>query len=67
MLLLLSRLSLSGVYHAAGLKQLPAAQLCELRLYVGVGVDMLDSDNPLDRQEMPLGHLTGVTMLECSG
>jgi hypothetical protein len=52
------------VYRAEGLSQLPAAQLQQLHLLVGGGGDMNDG-NPFDPQVLPLGHLTGVTLLEC--
>jgi hypothetical protein len=47
------RLILSNIYTAGSLAKLPAAQLQQLRF------------NVIDAQELPLGHLTNVTLLEC--
>ncbi|WIA42894.1 hypothetical protein OEZ86_008809 [Tetradesmus obliquus] len=61
----LTRLDLSGVYDAARLTQLQAAQLLQLKLFVGGGYDPMTEFNPHDGQQLPLGHLTSVTLLDC--
>lgn len=62
----LTRLNLEGVYGAACLAQLPAAQLLHLELFVGGGGDDTGyGSNPFDGQQLPLGHLTAVTLLDC--
>jgi hypothetical protein len=59
-------LVLSGVYAASNLAQLPAAQLQQLRLFVGTRDNPISSAaNIFDPQVLPLGHLTSLTMLEC--
>jgi hypothetical protein len=63
----LYRLNLSGVYNAYGLSQLPAAQLQQLHLFVGgAGGGIYPSSNPYGCQQLPLGHLTALTFLDCN-
>ncbi|WIA42893.1 hypothetical protein OEZ86_008808 [Tetradesmus obliquus] len=62
----LTRLNLEGIYGAACLAQLPVAQLLQLELFVGGGGDDTGhGSNPFDGQQLPLGHLTAVTLLDC--
>jgi hypothetical protein len=64
-LVYICRLDLSNVHTADSLAQLPVAQLQQLRLSVNCQ-DIPDLHGSIFDQALPLGHLTSVTLLECT-